>query len=411
VRGKQGRIESQSMLFRILVFALAGLAPLASTAFAGDSDIRPAVAPALSNFKVFGRVLADYAIASGDNADFDISSGELRTARVGLSGKLYGRAKFKAELSIDNGGDVALTDVYVDYNIGRQKLRIGQFKTPNSFNEQTSSKFTPTHERAAFTDAFSLNRRVGVAILESRERYSYELGIFAQNIKGEATFGGYAVAGRFTLAPELGVEGLQTHFGVSARYRKTDSDQPLLRYRQRPVSHIPGRILATERFASSDVFIGVETAAAKGRFWAAGEYALTFASCVACPGDNTLSGGYIEAGFMVNGEPRLKGARFDRPKIFSSVDEGGLGALAFALRVDTIDLENAPTSGGAYNSYTIGADWWLTARTRLGVNGYIIDADLGETTAGLDAAFAGAVLAGFSDETVRGVAFRAQFDF
>ncbi|VAW00444.1 hypothetical protein MNBD_ALPHA05-257, partial [hydrothermal vent metagenome] len=85
-------------------------------------------------------------------------------------------------------------------------------------------------------------------------------------------------------------------------------------------------------------------------------------------------------------------------------DEGGLGALAFALRADTIDLENAPTSGGAYNSYTVGADWWLTERIRLGVNGYIVDADLGETPSGLDAAFAGAVLAGLRDETVRGVA-------
>jgi phosphate-selective porin OprO and OprP len=399
------------MLFRVAFWAMGVVFVSATAALAGSPDAGRPVAPALSDFKIFGRVVADYAIASGDNSDFDISSGELRTARVGLSGKLYGRAKFKAELSIDNDGDVALTDVYVDYNIGRPKLRIGQFKTPNSFNEQTSSRFTPTHERAAFTDAFSLNRRVGVAVLESRDRFSYTLGIFAQNIKGEATFGGYAVAGRFTFAPELGVEGLQTHFGVSARYRKADSDGPLFRYRQRPVSHIPGRILATDRFAASDVFIGFETAAAKGRFWAAGEYALTFASCDACFGDNTLSGGYIEAGFMVNGEPTLKGARFDRPKIFNGVNEGGLGALAFALRADTIDLENAPTSGGGYNSYTIGADWWLTERIRLGANGYIVDADLSETTLGLDAAFAGAVLAGLRDETVRGVAFRAQVDF
>ncbi len=399
------------MLFRIALWAIGAVIISGPAALAGSPDNNPAIAPALSDLKIFGRVVADYAIASGENSDFDISSGELRTARIGLSGKLYGRAKFKTELSIDNDGDIALTDAYMEYNIGGPTIRVGQFKTPNSFNEQTSSKYTLTHERAAFTDAFSLNRRVGVAVLENRYRYSYALGIFAQNIEGEKTFGGYAVAGRFTLAPEFGVEGLQTHFGVSARYRKTDSDGPLLRYRQRPVSHIPGRILATERFASSDVFIGLEAAAATGRFWAAGEYALTVASCDACPGDDTLSGGYIEAGFMVNGEPTLKGARFDRPKVFSGVDEGGLGALALALRADTIDLENAPTSGGGYNSYTIGADWWLTARIRLGVNGYIIDADLGETTAGLGAAFADGVLAGLRDETVRGAAFRAQFDF
>ncbi len=399
------------MFFRIAFLAIGAVFFSGPAALAAPPDTGQSVAPALSDPKVFGRVVADYAIASGENSAFDISSGELRTARIGLSGKLYGRTKFKAELSIDNDGEVALTDAYVEYKIGGPMIRVGQFKTPNSFNEQTSSKYTLTHERAAFTDAFSLNRRVGVAVLESRERYSYALGIFAQNIEGEASFGGYALAGRVTLAPRFGALGLQTHFGVSARYRKADTDQPLFSYSQRPASHIPGRILATERFAASDVFIGFETAVAKGRFWAAGEYALTFPTCAACLGDDALSGGYIEAGFMVNGEPALKGARFDRPTVFSDVDEGGLGALAFALRVDTIDLENAPTSGGAYNSYTIGADWWLSAQMRLGVNGYIIDADLGETTAGLDPAFASMVLAGLGDETVRGVAFRAQFDF
>ncbi len=377
---------------------------------AESPDLGSGAAPTGSDFKVFGRVVADYAAASGDNTVFDISSGELRTARIGLAGKIYDRVKVKAELSIDDDGDAALTDIYAEYNIGRPKIRIGQFKTPNALDEAASSRFISTHERSAFTDAFALDRRVGAAILEGNDRYSYMLGVFAQNIEDD-TFGGYAIAGRFTYSPQLGSDDVQTHFGVSARYRNVGADQSLIRYRQRPITHIPGRIIATDRIAGSDLFIGFETAVTKGGFWASGEYALTVPDCDLCPDNVTFSGGYIDAGFIWKGERKIKGARFDRPTVFRGVDEGGPGAFAFVVRVDTIDLQGASVDGGAYNSYTIGADWWPTSHIRLGVNGFIIDADLGDTAGGLDAAFADAVLAGIREETVRGVTVRAQVDF
>jgi phosphate-selective porin OprO/OprP len=56
---------------------------------------------------------------------------------------------------------VDITDAYIEYDgpvIEPGFVRIGQFKTPNSLEEQTSARFITFMERAAFTDAFDFDR-------------------------------------------------------------------------------------------------------------------------------------------------------------------------------------------------------------------------------------------------------------
>ena len=111
------------------------------------------------------------------------------------------------------------------------------------------------------------------------------------------------------------------------------------------------------------------------------------------------------------GKRSYKGGKFDRFKVNNPVTEGGLGALAIVARFDAIDLSDNGVNGGSYNSYTLGADWWSTKYTRLGVNVFKVDADLGASTSGLDASFATLVTASAPMEDVTGVILRAQFDF
>ncbi len=379
---------------------------LITPAMAGESNDDRNQKPEVN---VFGRVMYDYAYADGENTQFSISEPELRNARIGAEIKFAGRGKIKAEVHTDDSGDVILTDAYAEFKTGLDiaKLRIGQFKTPNSLDEITSSRFISAHERGAFSDAFELNRRIGVALTGKTERHTYMLGVFGQNIDDASTFGGYAIAGRATFSPNLGDDDLNIHTGLSFRYRNVDADQPQLRYRQRPVTHIPGRIISTGRIADSDTFAGAEAAITKGPFWAAGEYAVTFADCTACAEDPSFSGGYIEAGFILNGRRTLKGGKFDRPKLH----DGRFGAASFVMRYDTIDLNGATINGGSYQAFILGADWWPKKNLRVGVNGFVANADLGDIASGLAQDFADGVSSGLGEETVKGVTLRAQFDF
>lgn len=384
------------------VIALCALA----SASAGESAEKKSP---ITSVDVFGRLMFDYAYADGKNTTFGVDETELRGARIGAKVKFSNEAILKTEINTDDSGDVILTDAYLQLNTGLEvaKLRVGQFKTPNSFDEATSSRFTSLLERAAFTDAFELNRRMGIAVTGKTERHTYMLGVFGQNIHDDATFGGYAVAGRVTYSPKVSAKNTIIHTGVSFRYRDVDASQFSFQYRHRPGVHIPGRIIGADRIAGSDFFVGVEAAVVKGPFWTAGEYALTFTDCTLCTDDPTFSGGYLEAGIMFNGRRIIKGGKFERPEIF----EGHFGTASFALRFDSLDLMEDVINGGSYRSVTFAADWWPKNYLRFGVNGFIANANLGATPSGLDPVFANAIASGVTQETVKGVILRAQIDF
>ena len=365
-------------------------------------------------FKVGGRVQLDYSFVDTDVSGADWSAGELRRLRLGVSGKVGDRVKYKVELNTDSSGDVNLEDGYIQWapTGGNWNVKAGQFKTPNSLDEQTSSRFISTLERAAFTDAFEFNRRLGVSVNASGDNYTLSAGIFGDNVNISNSQEGYALAARGTVTPVKSEETL-VHLAASVRYRSMGSSQGDIRYRQRPVSHIPGRIISTGSIADSDFFVGAEAAAIHQNFWVAGEYGVTFADCsmAAACADPTLQGGYAEAGVFFGGKKTYKGGKFNRPKVDNPVTDGGMGALAFVARFDTIDLSDSGVNGGSFNSYILGADWWATKYTRLGVNVFKVDADLGSSTSGLDGAFAALVTSAVTMEDVTGVMLRAQFDF
>lgn len=401
---------------------IAASAVLAGTATAEESAgviSKWGAAPTFSGdgweFKVSGRMMLDYSIVDTDVSGMDWRAGELRRLRLGVSGKFGDNLKYKVELNTNSSGDVNLEDGYVQWapTGNNWNIKAGQFKTPNSLDEMTSSRFISTLERSAFTDAFEFNRRLGVSLNTKGKNYTFSAGLFGDNIDVAGPVEGYAVAARGTVSP-VKDDNTVVHLGASVRYRNISDTQSDLRYRQRPVSHIPGRIISTGRIGESDVFVGAEAAGIFKGFWVAGEYGVTFVECsaaAACVDDPTFDGAYAEAGFMIGGKKTYKDGKFNRPKVDNPVTKGGMGALAFVARFDTIDLTDASVNGGSYNSYVIGADWWATKYTRLGVNFFKVDAELGTSTSGLDGSFASLVTAGAPEEDVTGVMFRAQFDF
>ncbi len=382
------------------ISAIAVAIAMTGTAQAGDE------------FTISGRVQMDYATADADNADVEFSGSELRRARLGVKGKVGKTVEYKVEFNTNSSNEINVEDAYVQFKPegSAWKYKLGQFKTPNSLDEQTSSRFISVLERAAFTDAFQFNRRVGASVSTSGDNYTFTAGVFGDNLEDSSDKEGYALAARGTMTP-VNTDETLVHLGASVRMREAGDTQGNFRYRQRPVTHIPGRIISTGSIAESDTFFGVEAAAIQKNFWVAGEYGKTAADCPSCSSDPDLDGAYVEAGVFVGGKKTYKGGKFNRPKVNNPVTEGGHGAVSFVARYDTISLNDSGVTGGEYDSFILGADWWPTKKTRLGINLYSVEADLGTSTSGLDSDFAALVTANEPKEDVDGAIVRAQFDF
>lgn len=291
---------------------------------------------------------------------------ELRRARLGAEGSMPGGFGYKFEIDFA-GNEVELTDAILTYEDGGLQLSAGQHNPFQSLEELTSSRFSSFIERAAFTDAFAFERRVGVSGQYSAGDFLVQAGVFSDNI--DALPGkGWSTDGRIVYLPKFG--DTQFHLGGSVHYADTDSSN--LRYRQRPLVHFTSeRFLDTGSFSSESEFgAGIEAAAIHGRFHAAGEAFWQKADRSGALVDPTFFGGYAEVGvFLTPGDTRgYKRGTFDRVKPASSVGEGGFGALQFNLRYDYLDLVDAGLTGGIQNGYYASLIWTPTDYTRLMFN-------------------------------------------
>lgn len=365
-------------------------------------------------FQLLGRGQFDYSFGEEENAeDFDFSDVTIRRLRIGAKGKVGRDVKFKSEFNFDEDGDVTVEDLYIEYAPGGGNWAIyaGHFKTQNSFDEINSSKFQTTLERAAFTDAFQLDRRLGIAVKTQGERYTLDAGFFLTNITDDSDEDGYAIAGRGTYNP-IKTDDVLVHVGASFRFRDQGDQDPLLRYRQRPYFENAERVISTGFIADKDTFIGLEALAQfQGQYWIAGEYAVTFAESDLVANDPTFDGWYIEAGAYWGGERVYKGGKFDRPTIDNPVTKGGFGAFSTTVRFDTLDLSDSGVDGGSQDTIVLAADWWPTRYTRVGINYYNSDNTLGNVDSGIGDSVAELIAAGVTDETVNGFTVRFLFDF
>ncbi len=257
----------------------------AAAANAGVSDLDLKVkwkgAPELSSndgkfsFKVRGRLQTDY---NAIDQDFDItgrpdvSAAELRRARLGVEGVVFYDVAYKFEVDFAND-EVAIKDAYVEYNglADGLSLRAGNFKTPNSIDEMTSSRFLTFLERAAFVDAFALDRQIGGGIIYAKEHFTLSAGIFGPFAEDDEAYLKDVKTGaaRATVAPiNRDVNGVHqvVHLGASWRMRENSEDlrspeegsttnpfnDQLFRYRARGADlHLADRFVQTPQIFSS----------------------------------------------------------------------------------------------------------------------------------------------------------------
>lgn len=317
-----------------------------------------------------GRVFTDAAWLSDKNDNINVKATELRAARLGIEGKAWNNTKYKFESDF-SGNKTTVKDAYLQWKVKTgASITVGQFKTPNSLDEQTSSRYITFMERASFTDAFELARKIGVGVSTGGYNWTAKAGVFRGSNGSSLEDEGSEFAARVTYSPTY--SNTQLHFGGSARYRTT-GDQSKFRYRQRPHQHLsPKRFVETNRIGSKDFLVGLEAASLNGPIWVTAEIMrLKPKVGLSNQGNPAFFGGYAEAGYFITGEKRgykaSKGA-WDRPKVINPVNDGGTGAWALATRFDLIDLSSKGYLGGKQENIIVGLNWYLNRYTRIMVN-------------------------------------------
>src|SRR3546814_10124178 len=110
------------------------------------------------------------------------------------------------------------------------EFSVGQFNNFQSLEELTSSLHTSFIERAAFTDAFGFERRLGAAAQFKGKRVLVQAGLFTDNVNDQPNQNWGADA-RVVLTPYVGSARL--HLGASAHHADFEAGSKV-RHRQRP---------------------------------------------------------------------------------------------------------------------------------------------------------------------------------
>lgn len=345
------------------------------------------------SFKPRGRLMFDagFTNAPDSTGASDGFGNEVRRARLGASGDMPGGFGYKFEVDFA-GNEISVADAILSYENGPIEIAIGQHNNFQSLEELTSSLHTTFIERAAFTDAFGFERRLGASITYARGDVLAQAGVFTDNLEDTDSNNRGADA-RIVFMPKAG--DTQLHFGGSFHYNDLDDPAAQLRYRQRPLVHFTSqRFIDTRSMgADSETGYGLEAAAIAGRFHAAAE---GYWQSVDMPGvadDPSFFGGYVEAGLFLTDDTRgYKGGKFDRTKPSSPVGEGGIGSVQFTLRYDHLDLNDAGILGGRQAGYFAALVWKPTDYTALMLNygrlqykDAILSTASGDTSYGVDA--------------------------
>lgn len=337
------------------------------------------------SFKPRGRMQLDLAGVDAPGNVLNEHGGvrtEFRRIYLGVDGKIPGGFSYRVEANFADN-EVEMTDVYLTYEQGPWSVTAGQIKPFWSLDELTSDLFTSFTERAAFTQAFGFERRVGLSTQYKGEQLLLQAGIFGDNIEKLAndTSNAIGVDGRIVWMPEWG--GTKLHLGGSVHWRDTNIPPLVNRlppvgtpsYSARPFVHTTDVRLVSAGVAavSNELGTGIEAAVISGPFHAAAEaywWRVNYAPSslnnffVDYP-TSTYFGGYAEAGMVLTpGDRRgYKDGVFERLKPSNPVTAGGIGAIEVNARYDRLDLNSAKLieaeniRGGIQKTALIGLVW------------------------------------------------------
>lgn len=261
-------------------------------------------------------------------------------------------------------------------------FRFGHTKTLVGFEGQTGTGSTTFLEIALPVQAIYAGRRTGVDWMLLRPGWFLNVGYYwAGDLQGDSD--GHMTAARFALTPR-NAAGDVLHLGISASRETPDGTRdgrgrwnpPSARLRSRPETG-----LLDQRLVDSGVLAhadhtdrrGVEFLRIAGPLAAKAEYLDARVTLNGRPA-YVAHGWYAFGTWVVTGESRT----YTGGNLFDAVPKSPWGALEFALRYSTLDLDDGPTQGGTEHDWTLGANWYINKYLKLQANYIRATSDRGD---------------------------------
>lgn len=337
------------------------------SAFAQDFDTNPTAkiddAREDLHFTVGARLMADAAYYNVEESEMKsgmaMTDARIRTSMTYRNWYLYADFDFTK-------GKFSQKNIFVQYSIDRGEnhhtFKGGYYNDPATMANNTSRGSLHFISRAAAANALSPGRELGFSYKFYNRHFFANQGAFAENPYNDQPNGaqGFTLGGRWLYIPRDDSH-TSLHIGASARYANTSTGERTTE----------GEILTTHTLASSvetyvdgnkqflsctlpwarhSVYAGIEALYRCPKFFARGEYMLKHIHRKSGKGlpDNTFHGGYVEAGYLLFGNPY----RYNRKESVIS----GLGGKGFELsaRYSYLNLKDEGVEGGAMHSATVG---------------------------------------------------------
>ncbi|MEN8154494.1 MAG: porin [Acidobacteriota bacterium] len=335
-------------------------------------------------YKLDARLYLDAAVYSEDESLIDLHSGsEVRRMRFALKTTLW--TNFIAEIDFDfAGNEVDIKDAYMGYKKNNMLFKVGNFRSPFSLEEVTSSRYVSFIERG-LPNAFPPGRKLGVALYKWGKNWQAAGGIFGQEPgdidekEGENSDEGYSLVGRATFAP-IFKDNKIFHIGAAYAYQTTDAFTEKMRFRGYDESKISKiRFLSTGKVkdVKSSGMYGLETALQLGSFHLQAEYMGVNVARLADSGksDYSLSGGYIFGSFFLTGDSMPYYA--DQGEFGRVNPKKKGGAIELLARYSWVNLNDlaAGIEGGEGKNFTLGLSWYLNPNYKIMLNYTSVDHD------------------------------------
>ena len=349
-----------------------------------------------TSFGVNGRVQLDYRAFSGEDRT-GTDTFDIRRARLSARGKFLQYYSYVVEG--DFGGSTILTDAYFDIAWWEPAtIRLGQFKSPMSLEELTSSRFIDFQERS-FVNNGSLtpSRERGAMVFGvPGNGFTYALAVTTgegqNNNESSFTADTPDVVGRVTvnLADFVGQKDAVYHLGVSgARGKQTALLDPAS---QRTEGRGVTFFNPTAFTGTADIDrtrYGLEAAVALGPVKLQGEFsnvAFDGTSALGANFDRDISAYYASVLWLITGESYAsvyRGGNFGnriRPKASFTPGSGGVGAWEIGVRYSKFDASDfrssnpvgtgvlPPTFTNEADAITIGLKWIVNPNVRFILN-------------------------------------------
>ncbi|MBE1160359.1 OprO/OprP family phosphate-selective porin [Dyella acidiphila] len=251
-------------------------------------------------------------------------------------------------------------------------IRVGQSKTPVSFEGVTTSTQTTFIELALPSQAVYENRRIGVDWAIQRTHWLASLGYYGENLQGKSH--GHTVAARAAWVP-IHAPGHVLHLGLAVSQERPYGLVNALGVQQPATASFktpPEAGLTTVTLISSGTLSGVDHINRQGfeGLWIDGPWSIqseylqaqtTFANGKP---SYDFNGYYAFGSWVVTGESR----QYHDGNVSNVIPAHPWGALEFALRYSELDLNDGLVPGGREHDWTAGANWYVGTHLRLQAN-------------------------------------------